>query len=123
MGLRIISLGLCLLLLVPIMGCASGEPVTGREEISIADITSEPMEYEGEAVIVSGEYRGWEAGHGSPPVTRSDWVVKDGTGSIYVTGKVPSEFDPYDDRGKQITVRGIVRVKDGQAYIEAESLQ
>jgi len=110
-------------LLAPITGCASGEPVTGREELTIADIISEPAEYEGKTVTVSGEYRGWEAGHGSPPVTRSDWVVKDNTGSIYVTGKVSPGLDPYDDRGKQITVSGIVRVKDGQAYIEAETVR
>lgn len=74
-------------------------------------------------VTVSGEYRGWEAGYGSPPVTRSDWIVRDETGGIYVTGKVSPGLDPVEDRGKEITVCGVVKVKDGQTYIEAEAIK
>ena len=55
-----------------------------------------------------------------PPVTRSDWVLKDETGSIYVTGKVSPGLDPVEDIGEKITVYGIVRLKDNQAYIEAK---
>ena len=71
---------------------------------------------------MSGEYRGWEPGYGSPPVTRSDWVLKDETGGIYVTSKVSPGLDPTKDIGKRITVSGLVRVKDGQAYIEARAV-
>ena len=114
-GLRIISFGMVLFSVVSLAACATGE------QISIADITSNPAEYEGETVTLSGEYRGWEGGHGSPPVTRSDWVLKDETGSIYVTGKVSPGLDPVEDIGKKITVCGIVRLKDNQAYIEAKT--
>ena len=99
---------------------AGGEQVTGDEQITIADIASDPAGYEGKAVTLSGEYRGWEPGYGSPPVTRSDWVLRDETGGIYVTGKVSPGLDPVKDRGEMITVHGVVRVKDGQAYIEAK---
>jgi len=119
-GLRIISFGMVLFLLVSFTACAVGEQITGGEKVSIADITSNPTEYEGKTVTISGEYRGWEPGHGSPPVTRSDCVLKDETGAIYVTGKVSPGLDPVDDRGKKITVHGIVRVKGSQAYIEAK---
>lgn len=119
-GLRIISFGMVLFLLVSFTACAVGEQITGGEQVSIADITSNPTEYKGRTVTISGEYRGWEPGHGSPPVTRSDWILKDETGSIYVTGKVSPRLDPVEDIGKKITVYGIVRVKDSQAYIEAK---
>ena len=119
-GLRIIGFGVVPFLLVSFTACAAGEQITGGEEISIADITSNPTEYEGEAVTISGEYRGWEPGHGSPPVTRSDWVLKDETGAIYVTGEVSPGLDPVEDIGTKITVNGIVRVKDNQSYIEAK---
>ena len=119
-GLRIIGFGMVLFLLVSFTACAVGEQITGGEQVTIADVTSNPTEYEGKAVTISGEYRGWEPGHGSPPVTRSDWILKDGTGVIYVTGKVSPGLDPVDDRGKKITVHGTVRVKDNQAYIEAK---
>ncbi len=74
-------------------------------------------------MTLSGEYRGWEAGHGSPTVTRSDWILQDETGAIYITGKAPPGFDPVKDIGKKVTVHGIVRVKDDQAYIEAEIIR
>jgi len=137
-GLRIISFGLILFLLVLPMACVveeeagvvdvtsnsaedEGKTVTvSEEQISIADIISNPTEYEGKTVTMSGEYRGWEPGYGSPPVTRSDWILKDETAGIYVTAKISPGLDPMEDRGKEITVRGVVKVKDGQAYIEAE---
>ncbi len=119
-GLGIISFGIVVSLLVSLTACATGGPIAVEERVSIADITSNPTEYEGKTVTISGEYRGWEPGHGSVPVTRSDWVLKDETGSIYITGKVSPGLDPEEDRGREVTVHGIVRVKGDQAYIEAE---
>lgn len=119
-SLRVIGFGMVLFLLVSFTACAVGEQVTGGEEISIADITSKPTEYEGKTVTLSGEYRGWEPGYGSPPVTRSDWILKDETGAIYVTGKVSPGLDPVEDIGTKITVYGTVKVKDNQAYIEVK---
>ena len=119
-GLEIIGFGIVISLLVSFMACTAGEQMTGGEGADIAEITSNPAEYEGKAVTVSGEYRGWEAGYGSPPVTRSDWILRDETGAIYVTGKAPPGLDPVEDRGKELTVYGVIRVKDDQAYIEAK---
>ncbi len=118
-GLRIISFGVVISLLCFLVACAASAQVTGEEQVNIGGITSSPAEYEGKTVTVSGEYRGWEAGYGAPPVTRSDWVIKDETGAIYVTGKLPGLRYP-DDVGKPIRVKGIVRVKDTQAYLERE---
>ncbi len=140
-GLGIISCGLVLSLLVLPTACLPGEqvnrygitsepteaegkiPTESGEQVTIADIASNPTEYEGKTVTVSGEYRGWESGHGSPPVTRSDWILRDETGGIYVTGKVPPGLDPVEDKGKKITVYGVVRLKGDQAYIEAEIIR
>ncbi len=119
-GVKVIAFGTVICLLAFFTACTVGEQTTKEKEISIIDITSNPTEYEGKTVTLSGEYRGWEPGHGSPPVTRSDWVLADATGAIYVTGKVLPGLDPVKDIGKKITVHGIVRVKDNQAYIEAK---
>ncbi len=121
--IRKIGFGILLLLFGFLMACATNAQVTGERQVNIGEITLSPAEYEGKMVTVSGEYRGWESGHGSPPVTRSDWILKDETGAIYVTGKVSPGLDPVDDRGKKITVSGVVKVKDGQAYIEAETIK
>jgi len=96
-------------------------------------IIAEPSAYGGKDVAVIGYYRGWdllhEAGSG-PPVTRSDWVIKDLTGAIYISANseatVPQGLRPDSFRDTEIilNVKGIVRVtKDGQAYIEAKSIQ
>ncbi len=122
-GSRILSFGMVLFLLVSTAACTGSEEATGRDGITIADITSNPAEYEGRTVTVSGEYRGWEAGHGSPPLTRSDWVLKDKTGAIYVTGRVSPGLDPVEDRGFPLTVYGIIRVRNNQAYIEAKIIK
>jgi len=136
--LKIISFGLILFLLFFPMACAGegqagsagtvsnstedeGKITTGNgEQVSIANIISNPAEYEGKTVTLAGEYRGWEPGYGSPPVTRSDWILKDETGGIYITGRVSPGLDPVEDIGKKVTVYGVVRVKDNQAYIEAK---
>ncbi len=122
-GIKITGFGAVLLLLSSFVACTTGEPTTEDKGFGIADITSNPEEYEGKTVTVSGEYRGWEVGYGSAPVTRSDWVLKDETVGIYVTGKAPSGLDPVKDRGRKITVTGIVKVKDSQAYIEAKIIK
>ncbi len=119
-GSKVIAFGMVISLLAFFTACTTGGQIKEEERISIANITSNPTGYEGKTVTLSGEYRGWEAGHGSPPVTRSDWILKDETGSIYITGKVSPGLDPVKDIGKKVTVQGTVRVKDSQAYIEAK---
>ena len=61
-----------------------------------------------------------------PPITRSDWVIKDSTGAIYINANseadVPEGLHPSSLQDTNITleVKGIVRVtKLGQPYIEA----
>jgi len=99
----------------------------------IGSIMVEPSAFEGENVTVIGYYRGWdllqEADMG-PPVTRSDWVIKDSTGAIYVSAnseaKVPDGLSPdsLEDTAAILKVMGIVRVaEDRQAYIEAKTIE
>src|SRR3989304_5143779 len=68
-----IGLGLLLCLLAFTLACS----VT--KSTSIGSISANPASYLGQKVTVSGEYRGWGSGYGSPPVLRSDWVLKDST--------------------------------------------
>jgi hypothetical protein len=85
----------------------------------IGSIIAEPLAFEGKDITIVGCYRGWdllqEANTG-PPVTRSDWVIKDLTGAIYVSAsseaKVPEGLRPdsMQDTAIILEVRGIVRV-------------
>ena len=121
---------ICLLILIPMfmVACSSVEgdkkqtlEMTG-DGITISDIIATPVDYEGKEITLIGEYSGWESEYGIPPVTRSDWILKDETGGIYITGMIPSGFDPVDDRGAEVTVKGVVRIKNDRAYIEAKEI-
>jgi hypothetical protein len=99
----------------------------------IGSIIAEPFVFEGQDITIIGYYQGWDLLHEantSPPVTRSDWVIKDSTGAIYISAhseaKVPERLRPdsLQDTGIILQVKGIVRVtKEGQPYIEAESIE
>jgi hypothetical protein len=65
-----------------------------------------------------------------PPATRSDWVIKDSTGAIYISAKseakVPDGLSPdsLEDTGTILKVIGTVRVtEDGHAYMEAKTIE
>jgi len=92
-----------------------------------------PYFFERQNITVVGYYRGWDLLHEadtSPPVTRSDWVIKDSTGAIYVRAnseaKVPEGLRPdlLEYTGIILEVKGFVRVTEGgQPYIEATSIE
>ncbi len=99
----------------------------------VKDILADPNGFEGLSVTLVGYYRGWdllgEAGSG-PPVTRSDWVIRDDSGAIYVQAGLAVEgnvtLDPGSkaDTQKVLRVTGFVRVTEaGQPYIEPESIE
>ncbi|MDP2916455.1 MAG: hypothetical protein Q8O16_00835 [Dehalococcoidia bacterium] len=83
----------------------------------IGAIKQNPPAYDGQMVKISGQYRGWEGGHGSSPITRSDWVIMDSTGAIYVTGG-SLRLRYTGDLGENVTVSGKVRLKGNQPYIQ-----
>ena len=92
-------------------------------KVSIGDIRGAPTAYEGKVVTIEGDYLGWKGGFGSPPVTRSDWLVQDATGWLYVTGK-PAGLDPLGDVGRPIKVTGLIMVtKDGEPYLYAQEIE
>lgn len=93
------------------------------QDVTINEIKTNPANYDGKMVTIKGEYRGWQAEDGQgPPITRSDWVIRDGTGWIYVTGEYP-KLDPYEDIGHKVIVMGVVRIKNSKAYIEADDVK
>jgi hypothetical protein len=99
----------------------------------VGSVVAEPFTFNGEHITVVGYYRGWDLLHEvntGPPVTRSDWIIKDLTGAIYISAEsepvVPEELHPnlIQDTGIVLRVRGTVRVtKEGQPYIKPESIE
>ncbi len=104
--------------------------VLGRNSVALMPVTikeavSRSRELLGKKVLIKGTYRGWKPDRKDPnckpgpPVTRSDWAVRDKTGCIYVTG--PVKLDPAKDVGAKITVVGrLQKTSKGQFYIKLE---
>ena len=87
----------------------------------IIDILNNPEEWSGKTVSITGEYRGWKMPEGlpgpsftGPPKTRSDWIISDETGWIYVSSRhrpVIIGSGIVRLRGK-VTVVGVVKTKE-----------
>jgi len=107
-----------------VTACRQAPPsLSPPAKLSIGDIRRVPIAYEGKVVTIEGKYQGWKGGFGSPPVTRSDWLVQDATGWLYVTGK-PAGLDPLGDVGWPIKVTGLIMVtKDGEPYLYAQEIE
>ena len=101
--------------------CPPPPPPSGA---TIGDIRAASALYEGQTVTIEGVYQGWRSGYGSPPVTRSDWLLEDTTGWLYVTGKPAGNLDPLDDIGRPIKVTGQVELTEaGEPYLFAEEVE
>jgi hypothetical protein len=95
----------------------------------VGTILQAPREFEGRAFDIVGYYRGSNLlgeARGNPPVTKSDWVIADGTGAIYVTGARPSGLDPQSraDLWSLVHVHGVVAyVRLGTSYLQARTVE
>jgi len=81
--------------------------------VTVGEIRSHPEHFLGKEVIIRGRCMGWRGNCGPPPVTRSDWVLRDRSGCIYVTGT----YVPRSLWGEEVIVEGVVEEKDGLIYI------
>jgi len=116
-------------------GKPASTPTNLSERATLTDITqtilAEPKKQVGKEVEIVGYYRGWNLfgeASGRSPVTRSDWVIKDKSGSIYVQAgeKTDPNLSPgsVKDTNKLIRVTGFVRLTpEGQPYIEPENVE
>jgi hypothetical protein len=96
-------------------------------------ILESPQEFEGQEVTVVGYYRGWDLlgeANALPPVTRSDWVMADATGAIYVSAASAASADlslgsgSGNDLWRVLQLSGVVRLTaGGQPYLEADQVQ
>ena len=94
---------------------------------------------EGKEVTIIGYYRGWDLlreVNQAPPVTRSDWVIADKSGAIYVQAKnvdikgqdklAGKELNPNQKESTNHILRltGTVRISaKKQPYIEPTSIE
>ncbi|MBN2542263.1 hypothetical protein JXI42_05310 [bacterium] len=98
-----------------------------EEKAYISYYSSIAESAEGAEVIVEGQFWGWSGTKaecvneiGSPPVSRSDWILKlDDEHCIYVSGPVPVGLDKLEPHGEKTVIEGVVKkLESGQIYLE-----
>ncbi len=104
---------------------------TGAAVVTLANIREairNASSLVGKTVYIRATYHGFQPTPGDPntsagpPVTRSDWVICDSTGCMYVTGT--TTLDPQKDIGAQVNLTGkLQRTKKGQVYLVVVSVQ
>ena len=96
-------------------GCRKhGQVIAGEQaesgRMTIRIIHERVVELEGQTVHLEVRFKGWKGNcKTGPPVSRSDWMVEDETGCIYVTGPLPqSDLDPAKPDDRQLLLTAIV---------------
>jgi hypothetical protein len=75
----------------------------------ISEIT-QSQKYLDVSVQIKGVYKGNYSKIGPPPVTRSDYIIEDATGQIFVSGPLPVGVSPKD-LDQTIVVKAKVKTK------------
>lgn len=94
----------------------------------IGTILDAPREFEGRVFDLVGYYRGANLlgeARGSP-TGRSDWVIADDGGAMFVSGVAPSGLDPTlrSDTWTVVRLRAsVVYVRNGTSYFEARRVE
>jgi len=110
------------------MGACAGNSaeqnsVPAEEGGVLGPILENPSRFASITVTVTGVFHGWRGPClGVPPVSRSDWMIADASGCIYVSGPIPSGLDAAKPAGEKISVTGVVRLKKGRPYIDASAV-
>jgi hypothetical protein len=88
---------------------------------SITAINDNPSDYEGMRLSLTGVFKGWKGKcKGSPPVSRSDWMIAEGTACLYVNGPLPKGLQAMSPHDERVTITGTVKIgHSGMAYIKA----
>jgi uncharacterized protein len=107
--------------------CNPGNPApVPRLSSIVKDILDRPAGFSGQEVTITGYFRGWDLlgeANTKPPLGRSDWVIKDDSGAIYVAGGETENGLKLDPALKENThtilvVNGTVKLTDsGQPYV------
>lgn len=112
------------LLAVLAFGCACAAPETvGREKTAktaIQTVLDDPTSHEGRELSLSGVFTGWKGNcRGGPPASRSDWMLEDSTGCLYVSGPTPEGLQVTAPNNEPVEVVGIFRRSaSGIPYLE-----
>jgi hypothetical protein len=96
-----------------------------EEKIILKSILERPKAFTGKEITIEGVFLGWSGVcPRSRGLTRSDWMLEDGSGCIYVTGRLPSGVFAGEPQKERLRVTGTVKTaKDGKPFLQAASVK
>lgn len=99
-------------------------PGATQQKATIRDILSDPEKFSSSEVMLEGIFKGWKgACPSSSMLTRSDWILEDETGCIFITGRMPDNVSAMKPHSEHILVTGrVIMNKKGQPVIKADQL-
>jgi hypothetical protein len=90
---------------------APASSAAAQQKATVKDILQDPAKFSSSDVVLEGNFKGWTgACPSSSMLTRSDWILEDETGCIYVTGRIPMGLAPQQPNNERIVVNGRVMV-------------
>ena len=104
---------------------APSKELAGKDmNTTIKTILDDPTSCENHEVTVQGTYKGWIGKcANSAMLTRSDWMMEDETGCIYVTGSLPTGFSADKPQDERVTVQGkVILGPSGKPLIKADKV-
>lgn len=117
---------------LPILVASSARPVDAPGEATLRSLALAPQRYDETTVTVTGRFGGRNL-HGelpdSPGTSPHDFVLTSANATVWVVGREPKgdgfELDVQArvDTGRWLEVTGSVRVHEGMALIEADTIR
>ncbi|OQX60138.1 MAG: hypothetical protein B5M52_00970 [Helicobacteraceae bacterium 4484_230] len=94
-------------------------------KIEISEIIKNARKYEGKTITTSGLFYGWSGKCvGTPPKTKSDWMLESNNACIYISGPTPkgtSSLPPAVGIGRKVEIKGTVLIDSkNKPYIEIQ---
>lgn len=100
------------------------QPASSGRGVTVRAIQENPALFTQKEIVLEGVFRGWTGTcRASSMLTRSDWVLEDESGCIYITGRIPNTLSPAQPKGERVLVRGLVITTDkGTPVINASGI-
>jgi hypothetical protein len=122
------------MIIVMLFACSCSNPKSFTSERKqapgLAGLAQSPSAYKGKTIDLDGNSLGFSyANCNFPetflklPITRSDWVFSDGKYCCFVTGDLPSGFNPMEKAPVPIHLQASVKFKSEMLYLQLVSIK
>ena len=101
----------------PVQVASGGKTAPG---IDLRKLLANPAPYLDKPLQLQGRFAGWNGScPGSPPVSRSDWMLEQDGACLYVNGPLPTGVQPANPSPALLLLQGTLKqTRDGRLFLE-----